>query len=61
MENEVCFNLGLCGNKISHLYVKRLSIPPKIEAYIQTIVLKKTLENISLDFVENSIKRARTN
>ncbi|KAL6122647.1 hypothetical protein NUSPORA_00170 [Nucleospora cyclopteri] len=32
------------------MYVKKLSIPPKIQAYIQTIVLKKTLESISLDF-----------
>ncbi|KAL6120572.1 hypothetical protein NUSPORA_02676 [Nucleospora cyclopteri] len=32
------------------MYVKKLSIPPKIQAYIQTIVPKKTLESISLDF-----------
>ncbi|KAL6122528.1 hypothetical protein NUSPORA_00376 [Nucleospora cyclopteri] len=32
------------------MYVKKLIIPPKIQAYIQTIVLKKTLDSISLDF-----------
>ncbi|KAL6121680.1 hypothetical protein NUSPORA_01369 [Nucleospora cyclopteri] len=32
------------------MHVKKLSIPPKIQAYIQTIMLKKTLESISLDF-----------
>ncbi|KAL6121513.1 hypothetical protein NUSPORA_01543 [Nucleospora cyclopteri] len=36
--------------KYHNLYVKKLSIPPKIEAYIQTIVIQKTLESISLDF-----------
>ncbi|KAL6120296.1 hypothetical protein NUSPORA_02991 [Nucleospora cyclopteri] len=32
------------------MYVKKLFISPKIEAYIQIIVLKKTLVRISLDF-----------
>ncbi|KAL6121381.1 hypothetical protein NUSPORA_01705 [Nucleospora cyclopteri] len=32
------------------MYVKKLSIPPKIQAYIQIFVLKKTLDSISLDF-----------
>ncbi|KAL6122148.1 hypothetical protein NUSPORA_00813 [Nucleospora cyclopteri] len=32
------------------MYVKKLLIPLKIQAYIQTIMLKKTLESISLDF-----------
>ncbi|KAL6121624.1 hypothetical protein NUSPORA_01435 [Nucleospora cyclopteri] len=36
--------------KYHSLYVKKLSIPPKIHAHIQTIVPKKTLESISLDF-----------
>ncbi|KAL6120495.1 hypothetical protein NUSPORA_02771 [Nucleospora cyclopteri] len=36
--------------KCYSMYVKKLFIPPKAQANIQTIVLKKTLENISLDF-----------
>ena len=35
--------------KFQGRYLKELSITPKIEAYIQSIVLKKTLESISLD------------
>jgi hypothetical protein len=35
--------------KFHRRYLKELSITPKIEAYIQSIVLKKTLESISLD------------
>ncbi|TBU07727.1 hypothetical protein CWI38_2360p0020, partial [Hamiltosporidium tvaerminnensis] len=30
-------------------YVKRLEIPMNVEAYIQSIVLKKTVETISFD------------
>ncbi|KAL6122465.1 hypothetical protein NUSPORA_00448 [Nucleospora cyclopteri] len=36
--------------KYHSMYDNKLSIPPKIQAYIQIIVLKKTLESIFLDF-----------
>ncbi|KAL6120350.1 hypothetical protein NUSPORA_02932 [Nucleospora cyclopteri] len=36
--------------KYHSMYVKKLSILPKIQAYIQTIMFKKTLESLSLDF-----------
>ncbi|KAL6120828.1 hypothetical protein NUSPORA_02371 [Nucleospora cyclopteri] len=41
------------------MYVKKLSTPPKIQAYIQTIVLKKTLESIFLDFRRGLQKECR--
>ncbi|KAL6122229.1 hypothetical protein NUSPORA_00759 [Nucleospora cyclopteri] len=47
----------LLANELSLIYKCKVeiipfvfSIPPKIQAYIQTIVLKKTLESISLNF-----------
>ncbi|TBT97068.1 hypothetical protein CWI37_2524p0010 [Hamiltosporidium tvaerminnensis] len=35
--------------KYHKMYVKRLEIPMNVEAYIQSIVLKKTVETISFD------------
>ncbi|TBT99547.1 hypothetical protein CWI36_1937p0010, partial [Hamiltosporidium magnivora] len=35
--------------KYHKMYVKRLEVPMNVEAYIQSIVLKKTVETISFD------------
>jgi hypothetical protein len=35
------------------MYRRRLELSNRIESYIQTLVLKKTLEGISLDFRRN--------
>ena len=41
-------------------YIKQLEVPPTIEAYIQSIVLKKILENISFEYrrgIEDGLNR----
>ncbi|KAF7683911.1 hypothetical protein TCON_0888 [Astathelohania contejeani] len=61
--------MGWCCNQVPQKLFKELNITPTIEAYIQSTVLKKTLETISLEYtyieddmevrdrVEDAVKR----